>query len=339
MSLLSQPRFGDRTMKKLHNKSAVPNVSQGWKNDCSALPFSRKKAEALTELSESSRPQQLVDLLGRKQIRVRELTGNPILHWPISLSPLDARGLKTGPSYESWHKAQVGRTGLSGNFFGIKSGRHHPVHSALEARLRASFDMCPYVLDIRTQYPSWDKAEYERYFLQGRKFPKNRVMTIDFMLTLLLPGETCVQYHGVSGKPRRLMDEPAVISRHAREVLQLGEWGCTHEVLDEHAVSYCEYANYCLLKSWLLWTDIGRCSAQSAEFAGLVGRSSITGHLDRVLTVLGRRLGHSLEQAYRLFAVAAFLGYLQLDYRFRLQPSMPLCLNPAWKEALNVRER
>jgi len=143
-------------MKKLQKKCTVPTKRQGCRFDCSALPFSRKKAETAGEIPEVVQPQEQIDLLGKKQIRLRELTGSPILQWPISLSPLDARGLKTGPSYESWHNAQVGRTGLSGNFFGIKSGRHHPVHSALEGRLRAYFDMCPYVLDVRTQYPSWD---------------------------------------------------------------------------------------------------------------------------------------------------------------------------------------
>lgn len=262
------------------------------------------------------------------RLLLRELTGRPILQWPIQLSAADPRGVPTGRDFDCWKKARDGRTGISGNWYSIKTGRMNACHSMLEARIHAYLDMCPFVVEFRTQYPSWSQEEYARYYEAEKRFPKNKVMTIDFMVTLRIPGWPHYLYHGISGKRRAEIAVPRTIRRHRREVSQISLWGGTHEVMDEFTVPDREFDNYLLLKQWFLWTDIAEHMDAAYEFAHAVTQSKAKGSLDRVLAMIGRRFGHDRDASYRLLGVAVFLGYLWLDHRFRLNIDFPLVLLP-----------
>lgn len=268
------------------------------------------------------------EIEGRATLRLRELSGRPILAWPIGLPDKDPRGIAMGKRFECWKKAREGKTGISGNWYSIKTGQMQACHSMLEARLRAYFDMCPFVVECRTQYPSWNRDEYERYYLAGKRFPKTKVMTIDFMLTLSVPGLPFLVYHGVSGKPRVFHSETKTVARHEREAAAIWNWGSTHEVMDEFTIPDIEYANYLLLKSWFIWTDIDAHMDAAFELAKAIKRSKVEGALDRVLPMIGRRLGHCRDDSYRLFGVAVFLGYLWVNHLHPLHISKPLFLLP-----------
>lgn len=259
---------------------------------------------------------------------LRQLSGRPTLDWPIRLPAKDPRGVAMGCGFESWKKAREGRTGISGNWYSIKTGRMQACHSLLEARLHAYFDMCPFVLECRTQYPSWNREEYERYYFAGKPFPKTKVMTIDFMLTLSVPGVPHLVYHGVSAKPKALISGEKTIARHQREAIAIRSWDSTHEVMDEFTVSDVEYKNYLLLKSWFLWADIEVHMGAALDLAVAIKKTKSQGPLDRVLPMIGRRLGFSRNESYRLFGIAVFLGYLWLDHQFPLNVSEPLVLLP-----------
>ncbi|GIZ51921.1 hypothetical protein NCCP691_19350 [Noviherbaspirillum aridicola] len=263
---------------------------------------------------------------GSRGFRLRELKGRPVLEWPVRVPERDPRGITTGKDFECWKKARDGRTGVSGNWYSVKTGCMQVCHSLLEARLRSYFDMCPFVVECRTQYPSWDREEYQRYYSAGKRFPKNKVMTIDFMLTLAIPGLPYLTYHGVSAKPRALISGGAVVARHEREASAIWVWGGTHEIMDEFTVPDIEHENYLLLKSWLLWTDIQSRMEHAHALAQAIKRSNARGPLDRTLPMIGKRLGFDRDDSYRLLAVAVFLGYLWLDHRFPLRISEPLCL-------------
>lgn len=261
-------------------------------------------------------------------LRLRELSGRPTLDWPIPLPDRDPRGIAMGKGFECWKKAREGKTGVSGNWYSIKTGGMQACHSLLEARLRSYFDMCPFVVECRTQYPSWDRDEYERYFLAGKGFPKTKVMTIDFMLTLSLPGLPYLLYHGVSAKPRALIPETKTVARHERETSDISKWGGTHEVMDEFTVPDTEYRNHLLLKSWFLWTDIEGNMNSAFNLAFAIKQSKTQGPLDRVLPMVGKRLGFDRDESYGLFGVAVFLGYLWLDHTYSLGIKEPLILLP-----------
>lgn len=296
----------------------------------SDLPFLRQRptsfdnAKGTDGASSSSAPVQ--DIARPPGLSMRELVGRPTLDWPIQLPLRDPRGVVMGPDFECWKKAREGRTGISGNWYSIKTGRMNACHSMLEATIHAYLDMCPFVVEFRTQYPSWDQEEYARYHAAGKRFPKNKVMTVDFMVTLALPGLPYLVYHGISGKPRALIAAPKTISRHEREVSAISRWGSTHEVMDEFVVTRREFANYLLLKQWFLWTDISSNMGAAYELSETVKRSNARGPLDRVLPMIGRRLGRTRDESYRLLAVAVFLGYLWLDHRRPLDIQAPLVL-------------
>lgn len=268
--------------------------------------------------------QQASPVYSPPDFSIRALTGNPHLDWPIRLPAEDPQGWLTGANHKPWKKASDGKTGISGNWYGLKSGKVQPCHSLLEAKLRAYFDMCPFVLDCRTQYPQWNREKFERYYRSGKPFPKNGVMTIDFMLTLAIPGVPYLLYHGVSGKPHAFLDEPKTISRHIREWKALASWGSTHEVMTELSIPRIEYSNYLLLKSWLLWTDIEANITPALSLVEAICSSKIEGTLDRLLSMIGKRQGHCIHTSYRLFAIAVFLGYLRVNHRFKLRPNLPL---------------
>ncbi|TCG05114.1 hypothetical protein BZM27_36080 [Paraburkholderia steynii] len=260
------------------------------------------------------------------RLRLRELTGRPTLTWPIVVPPRDGRGIKTGVAFECWKKPQDSRNGIASYQFSIKRQGVLNCHSGLEARLLLYFDFCPFVLEARTQYPSWSREEYHRYVEERRRFPKQKVMSIDFMLTLRIPDLPYVVYHGVSAKPYSLIHTKSVEKRHEKEASRLSEWAASHEVMDEYTVSDTEYANYLLLNEWMIHVDIGRYWSAAFEFASDVMRSSATGSLDRILGMLGRRRGYNLNESYRLFAVAVFMGYLVVDHKFQLDVDEPLML-------------
>jgi len=267
----------------LTDETSLPFIRQRY------VRFQLKPAEYKSAASADCTSSSLS--LERPSFRLRELNAKPTLDWPIRLPAKDPRGITMGRGFESWKKAREGKTGISGNWYSIKTGRMHACHSLLEARLQAYFDMCPFVLECRTQYPSWNRDEYERYYFAGQPFPKTKVMTIDFMLTLSIPGVPHLVYHGVSAKPKARISEVKTIARHEREASAIWSWGGTHEVMDEFTISDAEYKNYLILKSWFLWTDIESRMAAALDIALAVKRTRSQGPLDRVLPMIGGRLG------------------------------------------------
>lgn len=293
-------------------------------SDCSNLPYSRARAGLILAPSPKAEAIPALDFDNITTLKIRELTGQPILKWPIQIPDVDPRGVPLGPDFKCWKEARDGKTGVSANWYSIKSGRYQPCHSHLESKLRAYFEMSPFVVACRTQYPSWDKDEYQRYSSSNMSFPTNKVMTIDFMLTLSIPGIPFFLHHGVSGKPRGQIDLKPTKARHEREVDSLWKWGGTHEVCDEFTIQECEYSNYILLRSWLLWTDIEARMGDAELLAQALKKTKAQGSLDRILSMVGKRFGHSLNVTYRIFSVAVFLGHLRLNHRYALRPTMPL---------------
>ncbi|MFM0292128.1 hypothetical protein P0D68_03125 [Paraburkholderia sp. RL17-380-BIE-A] len=287
--------------------------------DCSELPFSRERADAIRDgLPPDKLVKRLFDPSKPGELPLRELAGSPILTWPILVPSRDARGVRTGSDFECWKKPQDSKLGIASYQFCLKRQGVLNCHSGLEARLLAFFDFCPFVLEVRTQYPSWCRDEYSRYRDEGRRFPKNKVMSIDFLLTLQIPGIPYPVYHGVSAKPFSMLEMKNVKRRHAKEISRLFSWSASHEVMHELTVPDSEYGNYLFLNSLMVHVDIERCWIEAHQFATDLMSSTAVGSMDRILGMLGNRRGYSLDDSYRLFAVAIFLGYLVVDHTFPL---------------------
>ncbi|WP_316679435.1 PDDEXK family nuclease [Ralstonia chuxiongensis] len=165
------------------------------------------------------------------------------------------------------------------------------------------------------------------------------VMTIDFMLALRIPGYPSVIYHGVSAKPSALVAEEKVVRRHNREAGALWTWAATHEVMTELTVSQQECANYRRLHAFMLHTDRIENYARDAQMLALaLSGTTARGTLDRVLGMVGKRLGYDRRTAYRLFGVANFLGHLSWDHRFSVSPREPMMLMRSQRVPITVED-
>lgn len=262
-------------------------------------------------------------------IRLRQWVGNTILTWPIKLPDTDPRGVLSANLFECWKKACDSRVGVAGYYYSLKGRGQVACHSRLEARLLQYFEMCPLVVEIRTQYPQWNREEFREYVLSGSQHAEPRLRTIDFMLTLAIPGIPYLVYHGVSGKPFEQLGDATVMSRHEKEAKGLWEWGGTHEVMTDKTVSEREAKNYERILAALQHTEpdeIDELAAPAALFARKLMKSNAQGPMDRVVGMVGRRMGLSFRDAYRMSAVAFFLGHLRWDHSHDYFHTEPLFL-------------
>lgn len=295
--------------------------------DCSHLPFSRGEAARLSALRDEIESKIPFDPSHPDRLFLRRLAGRPILKWPVTLPPRDPRGVESAQTFECWKKASASKVGIAGSYFSFKAGGRTALHSHLEARLLRFFEMCPFIIEIRTQYPAWDREKYLWYSERGRRMRKSDVMTIDFMLTLQIPGYPFRLYHGVSGKPAALVNNDKVVNRHRREEANLWRWGGTHEVMTEETIPEIEFRNHRRLFALMLHTeDIGAHALAAAELARALYATKARGSLARVLSMVAKRFGWNRRRGYRLFGIAHFLGYLTWDHRFLLGFDRPMML-------------
>ncbi|CAD6538808.1 hypothetical protein LMG28140_03299 [Paraburkholderia metrosideri] len=317
--------------------------------DCSHLSFSRARGERLRGLAIASGlrktewyPWSMRVMLPRdcdieqpdadepahgSGSWLRGLRGSPVLQWPIAMSERDPRGVLRAPNFECWKKASASRVGIAGYHFSFKAGGQVACHSSLEARLLAYFEMCPFVIEIRTQYPQWNREAFLAYCEEGRPFPVNELLTIDFMLTILIPGLPYPIYHGVSGKPSAHLQKKKVIRRHDRESGGLWEWGATHEIMTEKTVDDTEYESYRRMFEHMKYVELAELEHLGVDarvFAHDLLVTNATGNARRVVPMLGKRRGWDSDQSFRLLAVAIFLGYLKWDVRHLYAPWEPL---------------
>ncbi|MGT2430941.1 hypothetical protein ACU4HD_23830 [Cupriavidus basilensis] len=223
---------------------------------------------------------------------LRGLTGSPVLQWPIPLSECDPRGVLRAPKFECWKKASASRVGIAGYHFSFKAGGQVACHSSLEARLLAYFEMCPFVVEIRTQYPQWSREAFLAYCREGRLFPRNELSTIDFMLTIQIPGIPYPIYHGVSGKPSAHLERKNVKARHKREADGLWEWGASHEVMTENSVTDIEYESYRRMFEHMRYVELAEME-RLVDSAGEIARELLAtkakGNAARVVSMIGKR--------------------------------------------------
>lgn len=263
--------------------------------------------------------------------RIREMDGSPVLEWPPILPDYDPRGNRSvSNGYVPGKNAKASRKGLPGYFFSHKAGGKVPHHSDLEKRLLTALELCPYVVEIRAQYPEWDEDHLAEIAQQGRRIARNKIMTIDIMVTLKFPGCPDVIYHAIAGKPYALVGKQGNQARHTRERNEVDGWGTTHEVMTELTISQMEHSNNLLLLAYMRNVeDIKELSESAKALADALNRTRVRGTLDRVIEVVSRRFGWDVNTGYRIFAVAHFLGHLAWNHDFKLGPDKPMKLKSA----------
>ncbi|OXI43815.1 hypothetical protein CFB84_19945 [Burkholderia aenigmatica] len=194
----------------------------------------------------------------------------------------------------------------------------------MRALLALNFN--PYVVDIRDQYPVYDQEAYNRAKLDDMRMPINSVMTYDIVLTLVLPPDYRVHYHGVSIKDAGDELTQKDWDRQEREHAKFLERGWTWELLRGDQFTKRAFGNYALMKTWIANVDVWNHYEEAAILAARIKTRSQRGTLDDILNRHARHMGVSCDHAFELFSTAASFGHLYIDHSEDLRVDKPLHL-------------
>ncbi|MCE4058714.1 hypothetical protein LXM60_00630 [Pandoraea sputorum] len=291
--------------------------------DCSHLPFSKGDAKRLREFRWEKVPKIPFELMPEADFNLRMLAGTTILEWPPVLPERDLRGVKRASEYEPAKKATAGKTGNSGNHAIRKAANKAVTHSHHEARILDYLELCPFVVEIRTQYPLWDRRKWGDS--RSGKIPRRATITVDIVATLRIPWQRELVYVVISVKRDDVLADKNVIRRHEKEVRLSQQWGMRHAVMTWASIPEIESENLArILEKIKQEPDIQTLTYPAKMLSEMLLETKAKGTMDEVLRLIGRRLGLSLDDAYTLVAVAIFLGYLEWDHRFRFDSNLPM---------------
>lgn len=244
----------------------------------------------------------------------------------IVLPSTDKYGWPHGDAYEALLKARQCRISTSTTFRGLKFKRRYEALSLNEQRILLSLAFHPYVLDVRDQYGLYNPATLLKALNSRERMLRQHLMTIDVVVTYLLPGSSTLRYHGISIKPESYIADKSELARESRERKALAERGWTWELLRGNAVTDLEYSNNFMMYSTIRDQDIEHNYEEGRWFANVLLKSKAQGNMRSVLGRISRRVGISDDAAHQLFAVAAAYGFLTVDHSRPLRVDLPLHL-------------
>lgn len=259
-----------------------------------------------------------------------------LLNFDVAELPHDVNGIADGHLYpvflqtRDMHAYMSLRSGKEG----VWSGRTHILASLDEHKVFFELEANPYVLSIREGYPL-ASPDVKEDLLEGKVVARNRVMTVDFILTL--PPKKfggALRYHGVYRKPGSLSSTPAGRRRMAKEERALAELGWTWSSVK--VPSDTRVAGLWKLREWAKAGPIDNAARDAAELATLLYKTGSTKELDRLLRMLGKRLGIVPADQYFVFAAAFYFGYVSVEKEAVLDEGYPLVLAPPARRPFGV---
>jgi len=238
----------------------------------------------------------------------------------------DAYGVLHGSHYVPLCDPAETNIATRASFAGVKVRRVHEARSLNELRAIYAFSFNPYVIDIREQYPVYTQEAYNRAKLAGARMPKSQMMRYDAVLTLVLPPDSHLHYHGVSIKDATEKFGPKVTKRHQRECESFASRDWTWEWFLGSQFTKLAYGNHALMQTWVANKDIWADYDEATILAARLYTRSMRGTLHDILERHSRHLGISLDHAFELFAVAVSFGFLWVDHSHYLRVDQPLNL-------------
>ncbi|MGY6121545.1 TnsA endonuclease N-terminal domain-containing protein (plasmid) [Paraburkholderia strydomiana] len=244
----------------------------------------------------------------------------------VILPPVDEFGWPMGEDYAAILEARTPSLSTRATMRGIKFHRRYEALSMGELGIQVALMFNPYVIDFREQYGIYDERNYWKAKRQGKRMLRSHVMTIDIIVTYVLPHSKQLRYHGISVKHESYVASPSDLRREERERDAMAKRGWTWELMLSNAVPRMEIENYFLLRQMIRDTDVREWYGRAQDFAKVLLASSARASMASVLARLARRHGISCADAHRLFAVAVAYGFLTLDHTKRLAPELPIAL-------------
>ncbi|AXW34801.1 hypothetical protein CJO88_16650 [Ralstonia solanacearum] len=217
------------------------------------------------------------------------------------------------------------RSIASDNPFSKHGNGSVPAHASQEQRIQLACFFCPHVLDIRSQYYYCDD-EMDQRILNGYIPVRNKLPTLDLMLTINCPSTKRIVYHAINVKPVGRQKDKDVQSRITRDRKFCDRLGFTYEMLSKEDFPDVELGNHWALFGQLRYQNLDAIHVPAKEFARFLNGSTASGTADRVLGMVGRRYGVNLADSYRLFAAATFFGFVRLDMNYVFASDMELML-------------
>lgn len=244
----------------------------------------------------------------------------------VALPFRDAFGVPHGDRYMPMRDASDINLATRASFGALKFRRAHQALALNEMRPLYAFSFNPYVIDIRDQYPIYDQKKYNEARMCGTSISSEDVMTLDIILTLVLPPDYRLHYHAVSIKDGTNELDAATRKRLQREQKKVEDRGWTYELLRGNQFDVLAWGNHAVMKTWITNVDVWRHYDQAFIFARRLLSHSTRGTLDDVMTRHARHLGMSLNWCYELFAVAVCFGFLYPNHREPLRTDKQLNL-------------
>lgn len=244
----------------------------------------------------------------------------------IILPHRDPFGVPHGRHYAPLREAADNSFATRASFGSIKVRRVHEALSLNELRAMLAFNFNPYVVDIRDQYPVYDQEDYNRAKRNGMRMPINSVMTYDIVLTIVLPPDYQLHYHGISIKDANDDLTQADWNRQKREHDIFRVRGWTWELLRGDHFTKRAYGNHSLMKAWIANVDVWNHYEEAAMLATRLKTRSQRGTLDDILNRNARHMGISCNHAFELFSAAVSFGFIYIDHSEDLRVDKPLHL-------------
>lgn len=232
----------------------------------------------------------------------------------IYLPGKDKCGWPHGEAYNGLKEAQSVSLSTRATFRGLKFNHRYEALSMNELRPLFGFGFNPYVVDIRDQYGMYNPEKFDRATLAGRRMRLTEVMTIDILLTLVLPPDYKLHYHGISIKDSRDELDEADERRHEREKNSLAALGWTWECLRGGQFSKLAYSNHWVMYRCIRDINVFEQYENARLFSNILLKSATRGTLGSILARISKRLGISDDAAHQLFSVAASFGFLTIDH-------------------------
>jgi len=244
----------------------------------------------------------------------------------IVLPLTDKYGWPHGVTYQALLEARTSSHSTRATFRGMKFLRRFEALSLNEQRIMFSLAFHPYVVDIRDQYGIYDITAFWAEMNKEERLRRTDLMTIDVIVTYVLPGSSQLRYHGISIKPAGHVADNADLDRERRESEALAERGWTWELMRGDAVTDREFANNFMMYRTVRDQDVAFNYDEAYWFASILLKSTASGTMDSVLGRVSRRVGISDDAAHQLFTVAVAHGFLTIDHSKELRVDKPLHL-------------
>ncbi|MGF6774861.1 TnsA endonuclease N-terminal domain-containing protein [Paraburkholderia sp. GAS334] len=230
------------------------------------------------------------------------------------LPAVDGRGVPNGMKYRSFLDATTATTSLANVTWGYISSRGYELLSFLERSVHYWLHLQPDVVDWREQYPFFDPNEVARYMRTGKRVPRNKVPTLDFVYTLAANDNQPYRSGAISVKSKEELKLAATWRRMEREQAFCAQHGWSWRMITEEQMPTSKGRACREVVLWAQYSEIA-ADADSARLLAALVRKSANGHdsFEDVLSDSALQLGCTLNDAYTFFAVACISKLLFLD--------------------------